>query len=114
MYKTVGLYKRMDNEDEFYDYYTNVVVPQLLNIPGVLKVEVTRLHSTRVSGDSNYFLMGETYFANYESFQRTMTTPEGKAALATALKESSEFLTAYVGQEESFKTNIFTKPHYIK
>ncbi|MFC7439941.1 EthD family reductase [Laceyella putida] len=113
MYKTVGLYKRMDNEEEFYDYYTNVVVPQLLNIPGVLKVEVTRLHSTQISGDDTYFLMGETYFANYEAFQRVLSSPEGQAAITAMLNKAEDFMTAYVGQEESFKTNIFTTPHYI-
>lgn len=113
MYKTIGLYKRMDNAEEFYDHFTNVVVPRLLNIPGILKVDVTRLHSTEMSNDSTFFMMIETYFVSYEGFQRVITSPEGQEALADILSLQADCLTAYVGQEESFKKNIFTTPHYI-
>jgi len=113
MYKTIGLYKRMPNEDEFLHFYSNVIVPKLLSLPGVIKVEVTQISPQSDSPDE-YFLMAETYFASPEALQQVLNSSEGKEVLSTMMEHAAPFLSSYIGKEDSFKVNLFRNQYVPK
>lgn len=111
MYKTIGLYKRMPNEEEFLHFYTNEIIPRLLNIPGVIKVEVTQLISQTNSPD-DYFFMAETYFASPEALQQVLNSEEGAEVFSTMLEHAKPYLSSFIGKEDSFKVNLFGQ-HFV-
>ncbi|WP_124728368.1 EthD family reductase [Staphylospora marina] len=101
MYKTIGLYKQMENPEEFIDFYEQVITPRLLCLPGVVKVEMTRLMASpfRESQDeSAYFLMVETSFESPEALQQVLQSPEGMETVRLLVERAGESMTAFVGK----------------
>jgi hypothetical protein len=41
MYKTIGIYKNLKDIGEFERFYVSEVMPKMLKLPGVIKMNVT-------------------------------------------------------------------------
>jgi uncharacterized protein (TIGR02118 family) len=107
MVKVQGLYKNVVDLDEFEDYYTKVIIPKVLSVPGVLKMEYTTLYhatSEQPEGLSNIHVLTETYFDSMEEMRRILSSEEGVAItkLITALADEEELVQihSYIAQEK--------------
>src|SRR5437868_6011376 len=79
MVKLVALYKKPENQKEFDDNYFNTHLPLANKMPGLRKVELSRVAGTPM-GDSEYYLMAELYFDNLDAAKAAMSSAEGRAA----------------------------------
>jgi uncharacterized protein (TIGR02118 family) len=106
MFKTVGLYREMENPQAFETYYINQIVPKILKIPGVVRVEVTRIFPSPIQPSkqdgNSFFLMSETYFESSEALQNALSTPEGMEAARLIMEAAKNDLEVYVGKADFF------------
>jgi len=97
MIKLVALYKTPEDKEFFDKHYTEVHMPLVAKIPGLVKSEVSRLKSLPGT-DSGYYMMAEMYYQDMDSFNAAMASPEGKASakdLANFARNTVEF---YIGK----------------
>jgi uncharacterized protein (TIGR02118 family) len=97
MIKLVALYKTPENKEFFDKHYTEVHMPLVAKIPGLVKSEVSKLKALP-GAESGYYMMTEMYYEDMDSFNAAMATPEGKATakdLANFARNSVEF---YLGK----------------
>lgn len=79
MYKLIALYKTPQDADAFMAHYKNTHMPLVAEVPGLQKVEVTKVLTT-LMGEQGNFLMAEMYFAGEASYKAAMKSPENAAA----------------------------------
>lgn len=117
MYKIIGYYKRKDGIEEFAEELKNTLIPRILKIKGVIKVEVTDLmvsnsSPTDVTPDNDFALMCEIYFASPDALQKVLASEEGQAVAQSWINDAADYLVAYVGKEEVYRANLFTNLNY--
>ena len=56
-------------------------MPIASKIPGVAKVEISKVLGTPDGSDPSQYRMAEVYFNSMEELQKNMGTPEGQAAV---------------------------------
>lgn len=105
MFKTIALYKQIEDPQSFIRFYVHEFVPKMLALPGVVKLEINHLYPSLMSGPSSeeeptYFLLCETYFESAEALDQLLKSPEGLELARLIMEEASEFMTAYVAMEE--------------
>jgi uncharacterized protein (TIGR02118 family) len=79
MVKFIALYKKPNDIKAFEDHYFDVHMPLASKIPGLKKIELSRITGTPM-GESDYHLMAELYFENMEACKAGMSSPEGRAS----------------------------------
>lgn len=77
MKKLIALYKMPADEAAFMAHYEQVHTPLAKALPGLVKLEVTRIARTLVGEEGNFF-MAELYFTD-EAFRDAMRSPENAA-----------------------------------
>lgn len=105
MVKVQGLYRNIDNLDEFETYYRKVIIPKILSVPGVLKIDFTSLyHSTdkQPKGLNNIHVITETYFESVDEMKRILSSEEGEAILKLVadLGEENTEIASFMAQEK--------------
>jgi hypothetical protein len=106
MFKVQGLYKNVYDLEAFEEYYTKVLIPKILSVPGVLKVDYTTLyHSTdeQPEGLDNIHVMTETYFESVEEMKRVLTSEVGIEItnLISSLTDDVIQIDSYMAQEKN-------------
>lgn len=91
MVKLIALYKNPTDKASFDDNYFNSHVPLAMKMPGLMKVEVSRVIGSPL-GESQYYLMAELYFANKEALDAAMGSPEGKASAKNLMGFAKELV----------------------
>jgi uncharacterized protein (TIGR02118 family) len=89
MKKLLALYRAPSDVDAFMVHYRNVHTPLARKVPGLVRIEVTRVTRT-FTGDEGNFLLAELYFED-ETFRDAMRSPEN-AALGADLPNFAEGL----------------------
>ena len=79
MVKFIALYKKPEDPAAFDKRYFEQHLPLANKIPGLKKVEISRVVGSPM-GDSEYYLMAELYFDNMDALKAGMSSPEGKAS----------------------------------
>lgn len=79
MVKLIALYKKPADVKAFEEHYFDVHIPITNKIPGLKKVEVSRMTGSPM-GECEYHLMAELYFDNMDALKAGMSSPEGKAS----------------------------------
>ncbi len=79
MFKLIALYKAPQDSAAFMAHYTDTHVPLVRKIPGLQKVELTKVVNT-LMGEPGNFLLAEMYFADEASYKTAMKSPENAAA----------------------------------
>jgi uncharacterized protein (TIGR02118 family) len=105
MIKIQGLYKNVWDLDEFEKYYTTVLVPKILSIPGIIKMNYTSLyHSSdkQPEGLNDIHVMTETYFESVEVMREILSSEEAIeiTKMITALSEENAQIASYIAQEK--------------
>ncbi|MBA4603222.1 EthD family reductase [Thermoactinomyces mirandus] len=117
MFKVIGFYKKEEGIEEFIEYLKNVLIPRVLQVPGVIKVEYTDLvvsnsSPTPVTKDNDFAFMCEIYFASPEALQIALDSEHGKIITEVWVKHATNYMVAYVGKEEVYNANLFTNLRY--
>ncbi|WP_018131972.1 EthD family reductase [Effusibacillus pohliae] len=79
MVKLVAIYRKPENMEEFDRHYNEVHAPLAAKMPGLLKLEVSKVYGTPM-GESDLHLIAEMYFETKEALANALSSPEGRAA----------------------------------
>jgi uncharacterized protein (TIGR02118 family) len=96
MAKLIVVYRTPRDPAEFDRYYAQVHTPIVKKIPGLRRLEVTRLTGAP-SGASDLYLIAELYFDNAAAREAALTSNEGKAAEADLPKFAEGIVSVYFG-----------------
>lgn len=79
MYKTIAIYSRIRDLDEFEVFYTNEVITRVLELPEVKHIRVTTLiPANQLTHTDEVSLLVETYYHSAEALQKVLDSEEGK------------------------------------
>ena len=96
MAKLIVFYRTPRDPAEFDRYYAQVHIPLAKKIPGLRRLEVTRVTGAP-SGASDLYLIAELYFDNPAARETALATNEGKAAEADVPKFAEGIVSVYFG-----------------
>lgn len=96
MKKLLALYKVPADSDTFMHQYREAHLPLVNEIPGLIKIELTRIERTLI-GDPGNFLLAEMFFADAESLNAAMKSPENAAAAADLTDLAPGIVTVMTG-----------------
>ena len=96
MAKLIVFYRTPRDPAEFDRYYAQVHIPLAKKIPGLRRLEVTRLTGAP-SGANDLYLIAELYFDNAAAREAALTSNEGKAAEADLPKFAEGIVSVYFG-----------------
>jgi uncharacterized protein (TIGR02118 family) len=97
MVKLIALYKKPEDKQSFDDHYFNVHTPLAQKMPGLERIEVTKIYGSPM-GESKYHLLAELYFKDQETLNASMSSPEGKAAAKDLMGFAGPLVTMMFGE----------------
>ncbi len=99
MFKIIALFYDAEDPEAFTQYYEEEFVPLLLSLPGVTKVEVTRLSSSSPFSDepNPCFLMGQMYFSSQEGLTYALSSLQGMETARVFLEQAGDISTVFIG-----------------
>nr|WP_221277014.1 EthD family reductase [Deinobacterium chartae] len=96
----VGLYRRPTDEAAFLEHDHAAHLPLMRRVPGLERLEVTRLTRAPLGGEPAFFLMAEMYFADLEAYRAAMRSPENAEAGRDLMQFAGERVTLVQGEVE--------------
>lgn len=100
MVKLVALYKKPKDTEVFDKHYEEVHTPLTLKMPGLRKMEVSRVTGAPM-GESEFYLMAEMYFDDAGALQAAMGSDEGKAAARDLMGFAGDIVTMFIAEVKS-------------
>ncbi len=97
MVKLVALYKSPADQEVFDKHYREVHIPLVKKIPGLRKVEVTRVLGAPI-GQSQYYLMAELYYDSVDAMNAANASPEGRATVKDLMSFAANIVTLFFGE----------------
>ncbi|WP_088035931.1 EthD family reductase [Evansella clarkii] len=98
MVKFTALYKKPENPAAFDEHYFNVHAPLTEKIPGLRKMEVTKIVGSPM-GETNYYLQCDMYYDSMDAYKEAMKTDEAKASGKDLMKFAGGLVTLLIGEE---------------
>ncbi|WP_455662453.1 EthD family reductase [Pradoshia sp.] len=99
MIKLIALYKQPKDKEAFDEHYFNVHGPITEKIPGLQRMEVTKIVGTPMGKESDYYILCEMYYENHEALQNGMRSAEGKASGKDLMGFAGDLVTLMIGEE---------------
>lgn len=114
MFKTIGIYKGLDDVAKFQRFYVQEVMPRMLELPGVQQMRITALTNTNPEdqpfdmGDVQFII--ETFYDSPESVKQLAMTSEGQEMIKI-LGTYRKNMAAFVGREHTItaRARIYSK-----
>jgi uncharacterized protein (TIGR02118 family) len=97
MVKLVALYRKPADIEHFDKHYFNSHLPLVNNIPGLRKVEITRINGAPI-GETPYHLMAEMYYDSVEAMNAANASPEGKATARDLMSFAANIVSMFYGE----------------
>ena len=97
MVKLIALFRKPDNIESFDTHYLQVHIPLIEKMPGLKKLEVTRITGAPI-GDTKFHMMAEMYFDNQDSMNVATASREGKAAAKDLMAFAANLVTMFHGE----------------
>ncbi len=94
----MALYKQPEDQAAFDEHYFNVHVPITTKIPGLRKMEVTKIVGSPM-GKTGYYLLCEMYYDSHEALKAAMKTEESKASGKDLMSFAGDLVTLLIGEE---------------
>ena len=94
--KLIVFYRTPRDPAEFDRYYAQVHIPLAKTIPGLRRLEVTRVTGAP-SGASDLYLIAELYFDNAAAREAALASNEAKATEADLSKFAQGIVSVYFG-----------------
>jgi uncharacterized protein (TIGR02118 family) len=98
MVKLIALYKQPEDTQAFDEHYKNIHTPITKKIPGLRKMEVTKIIGSPM-GKSDYYLLCEMYYDDHDSLKTAMRTDEAKASGKDLMSFAGDLVTMMIGEE---------------
>jgi uncharacterized protein (TIGR02118 family) len=98
MVKLIAIYKQPEIKENFDEHYYNVHTPLVKKVPGLEKVEVSKIFGSP-TGKSEYHLLAQLYFKDKDTFNTAMNSPEMKAAGKDLMGFAGPLVTMMFGEE---------------
>jgi uncharacterized protein (TIGR02118 family) len=99
MIKMIALYKKPADVAEFEKRYFEEHLPLANKMPGLKKVEISRIVGSP-RGESEYYLMAQLYFDNKESMMTALNSPESKEAGKVLMSFAKDITTMMFAEPE--------------
>ena len=99
MIKLIALYKQPKDKKAFDEHYFNVHGPITEKIPGLQRMEVTKIVGTPMGKESEFYILCEMYYENHEALQNGMRSAEGKASGKDLMGFAGDLVTLMIGEE---------------
>ncbi|PQD95650.1 EthD family reductase [Pradoshia eiseniae] len=99
MIKLIALYKQPKDKEAFDEHYFNVHGPITEKIPGLQRMEVTKIVGTPMGKESEFYILCEMYYENQEALQNGMRSAEGKASGKDLMGFAGDLVTLMIGEE---------------
>jgi uncharacterized protein (TIGR02118 family) len=99
MIKLIALYKQPKDKEAFDEHYFNVHGPITEKIPGLQRMEVTKIVGTPMGKESEFYILCEMYYENHEALQAGMRSAEGKASGKDLMGFAGDLVTLMIGEE---------------
>jgi uncharacterized protein (TIGR02118 family) len=97
MVKLIALYRKPQNVEEFDRHYDEVHTPLVKKMPGLRKLEITRITGAPIGG-TPYHLMAEMYFDSLDAMNAANASPEGKATARDLMSFAADVVTLFYGE----------------
>lgn len=97
MVKLIALYKHPEDKEAFDRHYEEVHAPLAAKMPGLEKLEVTRITGAP-QGKSEYYLMAEMYFKDQDTLNNAMRSEEGMAAAKDLMGFAGKIVSMMIGE----------------
>ncbi|SFT01632.1 EthD family reductase [Marininema halotolerans] len=98
MVKLVALYKHPEAHEEFDKHYEEVHTPLVEKMPGLKKLEVTRMQGTPMGGDAKFYMEAAMYFEDRAALDAAMSSPEGRASAKDLMGFAGPLVTMMIGE----------------
>lgn len=100
MVKMTAIYKRPHDVDAFLDHYHNVHLPIIRRLPGLLKLELSRVFTFR--GDvADPYLQADMYFADRDSLLAALKSEPGRESGKDAEQFAGESVQVFFADVET-------------
>jgi len=99
--KLLAMYTQPDDPDAFLSHYRDVHTPLVENVPGLAKLVVNRIDANLSGGPAPYFLIAEMHFADEDTFDAAMASPENRAAGKDVMTFAKSLVTMLKVHEEN-------------
>ena len=97
MIKLIALYRKPTDVASFDKHYHEAHIPLLKKIPGLRKVELTKITGAPL-GESKYHLMAEMYYDSLDAMNAGNASPEGRAAGKDLMSFEADVVTLFLGE----------------
>jgi uncharacterized protein (TIGR02118 family) len=97
MVKLIALYRTPENKAEFDKHYEEVHTPLVKNMPGLRRLEVSKITGAPI-GEAKHYLLAEMYFDNQDSLNASMASPEGKAAARDLMSFAGNLVSMFFAE----------------
>jgi len=98
MSRVVTLFKTPKDVEHFDRQFDTVLLPLLKNLPGISRVDVTRVTGAPI-GEAKYHLVLLLTFANQDAINAALASKEGKALVRGILGFAADLVTVFYGNE---------------
>ncbi|MCM3732901.1 EthD family reductase [Fictibacillus nanhaiensis] len=98
MVKLIALYKTPENIEQFDEHYFGHHTEITKKIPGLRKMEVTKIVGSPM-GRSDYHILCEMYYDDHDALKAAMKSDEGKASGKDLMSFAAELVTLMIGEE---------------
>lgn len=99
MVKLIALYKHPESKEAFDEHYFKVHGPITSKIPGLKKMEVTKIVGTPMGKEADYYLLCEMYYEDHEALKNGLKSQEGRASGKDLMGFAAELITLMIGEE---------------
>jgi uncharacterized protein (TIGR02118 family) len=99
MVKFIALYKKPADPAAFDKRYFEGHMPIVNKIPGLKKVEVSKIVGSPM-GESEFYLMAELYFDSMEAMKAGMSSPEGRESGKDVMSFAKDIVTMMFAEVE--------------
>ncbi|SMO92287.1 EthD family reductase [Melghirimyces algeriensis] len=98
MVKLIALYRHPENRESFDEHYQNVHTPLVEKMPGLKKLEVTRIVGAPMGGEAKFYLEAAMYFEDRKALDDAMNSPEGRASAKDLMGFAGPLVTMMIGE----------------
>lgn len=97
MVKLIALYRKPVDSELFDKHYYNIHTQLIKKIPGLKKLEITKITGAPI-GDTKYHLLAEMYYDSVDAMNAANASPEGKASAKDLMSFAADVVTLFFGE----------------
>lgn len=97
MVKLVALFKKPSDTNSFDDHYENVHIPLVKKMPGMKRIEVSKVTGAPLTAPQ-FYRIAEMYFENQQALNAAMMSAEGITAAKDLMSFAKEVVQMFYAE----------------